>query len=294
MRHVVSNAVLATGFLALVAGACGPDPNARLPGSPTPEKTGGNTSMGGSGEGGVGAGGETSRGGSSGNGGNTVVSPGSGGAAGSSPFDTGGAGGTKTSASGGAAGSSPFGNGGVGAGGTTGKGGSGSGGITPAQGGAGGASAGGNTGSGGKGGGTGTSSTWGVGAEPCSPAKDLSCASGTGSTGNFESSTAFCFRTADIIAGWSCNNLEGWTMTINGQPVTCTSGTVSSATMPPSLNGIYYFAFTGSDSAKTWASLSWYANTGNCKAGPYPAWGGSSTTPTPDAGSTAAGIDSGS
>lgn len=266
MRHV--------GFiaLALVAVACGPDPNARLPGSAAGVSNGGtNSGAGGEGSGGVGAGGSTpSNGGSSGSGG-SKVDPGSGGAAGSSPFDTGGSGsgGVKVG-SGGAAGSSPFETGGAAGKGSGGKGGggvTGSGGAT---------SAGGATSKGGSGGGS-TSSTWGVGPEPCSPAKDLSCASGNGNTGNFEGTT-FCFRTADKIAGWSCNSMDGWTMTINGKVTPCTSGMVSSSTLPPAIDGIYYFQFTGDATSKTWASLSWYANTGDCKAGPYPAWGSSGSS----------------
>lgn len=262
------------GFIALglVAIACGPDPNARLPGSPTVINNGGTVSSaggggsGGQGAGGVGAGGTTqSNGGSSGSGGKDQ--PASGGAAGSSPFDTGGSGsgGVKVG-SGGAAGSSPFDTGGAagkGSGGKGGGGGVGSGGVS---------SGGGTTSKGGSGGGGSSSSGWGVGPEPCSPAKDFSCSTGSGSTGNFDATT-FCFRTADKIAGWSCNNMDGWTMTINGKEVACTSGTVTSSTLPPAIDGIYYFQFTSSASAKPWASLSWYANTGDCKAGPYPAWG---------------------
>jgi hypothetical protein len=265
------------GFIALglVAIACGPDPNARLPGSPTVTNNGGTVSStggqgsGGQGAGGVGAGGTTqSNGGSSGSGGKDQ--PASGGAAGSSPFDTGGSGsgGVKVG-SGGAAGSSPFDTGGAAGNGSGGKGGGGvgSGGVS---------SGGGTTSKGGSGGGS-SSSGWGVGPEPCSPAKDLSCSTGSGSTGNFDATT-FCFRTADKIAGWSCNNMEGWTMTINGKEVACTSGTVTSSTLPAAIDGIYYFQFTSSASGKTWASLSWYANTGDCKGGPYPAWGSGGST----------------
>lgn len=273
MRHV--------GFIAigLIAIACGPDPNARLPGSPTVVNNGGTVSSsggdgaGGQGAGGVGAGGTTqSNGGSSGSGGKV----GSGGAAGSSPFDTGGTAGNGNGSggkfgSGGAAGSSPFDTGGAAGNGSGGKG---SGGVS---------SGGGTTSKGGSGGGGSSSSGWGVGPEPCSPAKDLSCSAGNGNTGNFDGTT-FCFRTADKIAGWSCNNMEGWTMTINGKETACTSGTVSSSTLPPAINGIWYFQFTGAASAKPWASLSWYANTGDCKAGPYPAWGGSSTSTSIDGG----------
>jgi hypothetical protein len=269
MRHV--------GFIALglIAIACGPDPNARLPGSPTVVNNGGTVSSsggdssGGQGAGGVGAGGTTqSNGGSSGSGG-TKVQPGSGGAAGSSPFDTGGAAGNGSGGkvgSGGAAGSSPFDTGGAA--------GKGSGGVTSSGGVS---SGGGTTSKGGSGGGGSSSSGWGVGPEPCSPAKDLSCSTGNGNTGNFDGTT-FCFRTADKIVGWSCNNMDGWTMTINGKETACTSGTVSSSTFPPAINGIWYFQFTGGASSKPWASLSWYANTGDCKAGPYPAWGGSGTS----------------
>jgi hypothetical protein len=274
MRHV--------GFIAigLIAIACGPDPNARLPGSATVNNNGGavsssgGDSSGGQGAGGVGAGGTTqSNGGASGGSGGKV---GSGGAAGANPFDTGGAAGNGSGGgsgggggkvgSGGAAGANPFDTGGAA--------GKGNGGATSS----GGVSAGGgSTSKGGSGGGGSSSSGWGVGPEPCSPAKDLSCSSGNGNTGNFDGTT-FCFRTADKIAGWSCNNMDGWTMTINGKETACTSGTVSGSTLPPAINGIWYFQFTGSASSKTWASLSWYANTGDCKAGPYPAWGGSGSS----------------
>jgi hypothetical protein len=273
MRHV--------GFIAigLIAIACGPDPNARLPGSPTVTNNGGAvSSSGGDSSGGQGAGGAQANGGSVGGGG-SQVQPGSGGAAGANPFDTGGAAGKGTGGggggkvgSGGAAGANPFDTGGAA--------GKGNGGATSS----GGVSAGGgSTSKGGSGGGGTSSSDWGVGPEPCSPAKDLSCSSGNGNTGNFDGTT-FCFRTADKIAGWSCNNMEGWTMTVNGKETACTSGTVSSSTLPAAINGIWYFQFTGAASAKPWASLSWYANTGDCKAGPYPAWGGSGSSTSVDGG----------
>lgn len=273
---------------ALVVAACGPDPNARLPGSPVNPPPSGGSGQGNGGSSvptGTDSGGATTppsaSGGAAGSnpfaGGAAGASPFAGGAAGSSPFGSGGAsGGTKTSsASGGAAGSSPFGSGG-------GAGSAKTGGTT--------ASSGGSSGTGGTTSAS-TSYTWGVGPEPCASPKDLSCASGNGQTGNFGNNTEFCFRTADIIAGWSCNNLTGWTMKINGQVVECSSGTVSSSTLPPALNGIYYFDFIGSASALTWASLSWYANTGNCKAGPYPSWSAGGTTPPPtaDAGSSSGG-----
>ncbi len=248
---------------------CGPDPNAQLPGAVSLAKTGGTTGNGGTTTSTIGAGG--AGGTTYGNGGSVGSGGTQGGAGGINPFfggTTGSAGGIVSS--GGTAGSGGL----LGSGGVVSTGGIvGNGGVV----GAGGTS----TGS--------TTYTWGVGPEPCASPKDFSCAGGSGNTQNFNTTTEFCFRTADIIAGWSCNNLGGWTMKINGQTVACTSGPITSSTLPPALNGLYYFDFVGSSSSVTWASLSWYANTGNCKAPPYPSWSGGTTTSTSDAGTGSGG-----
>jgi hypothetical protein len=309
MRHVG----LLVGFnaLALVVVACGPDPNARLPGSANPENTGGITSVGGSGEGGGSGTTTVGHGGSSGNGGTTVVSPGSGGAAGSSPFDTGGSGGTKP-ASGGAAGSSPFGNGGAAAGGTTSKGGSGAGGsgaggTTLAQGGAAGVGTGGSTvpSQGGSSGSTvapGTGFTFPTGTEPCTPTmKDVS-----GGHSDQLGAGAACFRTADEISDWSCSGAEDRTVKVNGTEVTKCGTTVKRA------GSFFYFEFGAG--ANAWATVSWWcSNCGGTGAhavptcGHYPAWesgatvaacaDGATTATAPtttDGGVGSEGIDSGS
>jgi len=278
MRHV--------GFIALafVVVACGPDPNARLPGSPSPASNGGALSAGGSGEGGGGAGGTTVS-----NGGTTTAPSASGGAAGSSPFDTGGSGGIKP-ASGGAAGSSPVGNGGVGAGGTVSAGGKGSGGIT-SGGGSGGVSAGGGAtvSQGGSGGTTTPTSvaggfTFPVGDEPCTPTmKDAS-----GGHGEQLGAGAACFRTADEISDWSCSGADDRTVKVNGAAVTKCGAAVKKA------GSFFYFEFSAG--ANAWATVSWWCS--NCSGtgaravptcGHYPPWeSGATAAPCADSGTTPA------
>jgi hypothetical protein len=261
------------GFIAvaLLVIACGPDPNAQLPGVAQPTTTGGASGFGGA----VGTGGHTE---STSSGGATTIPEGTGGKS------TGGASGSGAGgviSSGGIVGSGGKASGGaMGSGGASGSGGA----VVGRDGGAVDVPV-----SGGSDGGP-TTYTWGVGPEPCASPKDISCAVGSGNTQNFDSTTEFCFRTADVIEGWSCNNLDGWTMKINGQVVACTSGIVPSGTIPPALNGLYYFDFIGSASAKSWASLSWYAaNPAGCKAPPYPSWSGD-TAPNPgDAGASSGG-----
>ncbi|MGD0836935.1 MAG: hypothetical protein ABSB49_09870 [Polyangia bacterium] len=244
--------------LALLAVACGPhDPY--LPGSsPVTQSQSG-------GEGGKPS--PSQSGGTSDNGGAAGTSPfagasgsnsSAGGTSGNNPF--GGNNNPFASGGGGGVGSSPYGTGGAG-------------GVIGSQSGTGGVGA------------TSTTYTWGVGSAPCASPKDLSCASaatGGGQTGNFNNTTEFCFRTEDQIAGLSCNNTSGWTMIVNGTPVTCSSGSISGGILPPALNGLYYFDFIGSASAVNYASLSWW---GTCKAPPYPSWGGS-TSASSDAGTT--------
>ena len=222
--------------LALLAVACGPhDPY--LPGSsPVTQSQSG------------GEGGKPSPGQSGG-------TSGTGGAAGNSPFA--GASGSNSSA-GGTSGNSPFGgnnnpfaSGGGGSVGSSPYGTGGAGGVIGSPSGTGGVGV------------TSTTYTWGVGSPPCASPEDLSCASAaTAAARNFGSTGEFCFRTEDTIAGLSCNNTSGWTMIVNGTPVTCSSGSISGGILPPALNGLYYFDFIGSASALT---------TPTCRGGPIPA-----------------------
>jgi hypothetical protein len=255
MRQVVP--VATTLFLLL---ACGPDPNARLPGETV------SPSQGGSGNGGasVGSGGVVSSHG------------------GANPFSGGGGSGGSPSSSGGAssAGGSPFGAGGVssaggspfGAGGFIGTSGgaTGFGGTTVSA--FGGSSNGGNTG------GTTTAGTcagvvltsyqFGTGSEPCSPNIDASC----GTSGGFGTVGGICVRTADDIVGWGCSNTDGRTLKVNGTAVTCAAG----SSLPAKLGSFYYFEFTGG--THDYASFYWWGTYHPVPPGGYPAWGSSGTS----------------
>jgi len=212
---------------ALLIVACGPDPNAVLPGMVKTPSSGG-----------------TKPAPAGGAGGTTTTPPSSGGTTG-----------TTSAAGGGSGGANPFAGSSGSSGGATGSGGT--------------KSSGGATGSGGSSSAS-TTYTWGQGSEPCASPKDISCApSGSGTTNNFNTTTEYCFRTMATIDGWGCSNLSGWTLKVNGQVVTC------GGTLPPKLNGLYYFDFIGSSSALTYASMYWY---GTCTAGPFPSWSGGSST----------------
>jgi hypothetical protein len=90
----------------------------------------------------------------------------------------------------------------------------------------------------------------GGGVEPCVPAKTIT-GSGSGNSGNFGTTGAFCFRTADNITGWGCANLTGRTLKVNGVTVTC--GTLP---LPAKVNGYYYF--DASAGGVDYASIDWY------------------------------------
>ncbi len=149
------------------------------------------------------------------------------------------------------------GNGGAGGGGAggAGTGGAGTGGKsgTGGRSGTGGAGTGGKSGTGGAGtggksgtGGTGTGGRSAV--EPCVPSKTIS----GGQSGNFETSAAYCFRTADTIQGWGCSNFSGRSLLIN-DVVQASCGTLP---LPPKINGYYYFE--ASAGAFPWASVYWW------------------------------------
>ena len=227
MRKVVP---IAAGLFLI---ACGPDPNAQLPGLATQSKTGGTSGSGGivAGTGGAaqGGGGVVGSGGAPAKGGSGGANPFAGGATGSTGgiVSTGGVVG-----SGGAVGS-----GGIPTGGVV-----GSGGIVPT---------GGLSGSGGVSGtGGGMDIDGGGGSEPCVPDKTIA-GSGSGNSGSFGTTGAFCFRTADAIAGWNCSNFTGRTLKVNGTTETC-----GALPLPAKVNGYYYF--DSSAGGVDYASIYWY------------------------------------
>lgn len=226
MRKAV---VIAAGLLLI---ACGPDPNAKLPGQAGPATSGGAKASGGvTSAGGTisGTGGAVSSGGRTTVASGGVANPFAGGATGS----TGGivsSGGTVSS---GGATTSPFGNGGV----ATSGGVESTGGV---------ASSGGDTSTGG---GSGTDDG-GSGSEPCVPAKTIT-GTGSANTGNFGTTGPFCFRTPDNISGWGCSNLTGRTLKVNGVTTTC-----GAASLPAKVNGYYYFDVSAG--SVDYASIYWY------------------------------------
>jgi hypothetical protein len=267
MRHVAFAGIA----IASIAIACGPDPNARLPGSSnsstTPSGTGGSVAP------------------PSGTGGATVTPSGTGGA--SSPFGDGGAGG----------GSKP----------PTGSGGSGKGGATVSAGGssAGGAAGGAAVGAAGSGGVLGhggstsgaggtstptsgalTSYSFPAGTEPCTPTmKDVS-----GGHSDQLGASAGCFRTADEISNWSCSGADDRTVKVNGAEAKC------GGDLPKKAGSFYYFELSAG--ANNWATVSWWCS--NCggpgthavpSCGQYPAWKSGATGVAPCADGTSPGAD---
>ncbi|OJH40267.1 cellulase family glycosylhydrolase [Cystobacter ferrugineus] len=70
----------------------------------------------------------------------------------------------------------------------------------------------------------------------------------SGSTGNFNTTGAVCYRTNANINGWGCHNFDGRTVTVGGQERTC-----SQMPLTRSSDGYYYFAVSGG--AYAWAGL---------------------------------------
>jgi hypothetical protein len=70
-------------------------------------------------------------------------------------------------------------------------------------------------------------------------------------TPNFGTKDAYCIKVnMSCIGGWGCNNTSGRTVQVNDAGRTC-----GEMPMPAKVNGAYYFEFTGSAAAFTWASL---------------------------------------
>ncbi|WP_081713647.1 cellulase family glycosylhydrolase [Cystobacter fuscus] len=70
----------------------------------------------------------------------------------------------------------------------------------------------------------------------------------SGSTGNFNTTGAACYRTNANINGWGCHNFDGRTVTVGGQARTC-----SQMPLTRSSDGYYYFAVSGGE--YSWAGL---------------------------------------
>jgi hypothetical protein len=112
-----------------------------------------------------------------------------------------------------------------------------------------------------------TTYTFGLGAEPCTPAKDVS----GGQSGNLGTGSV-CLRTADDFSGWNCNSMDDRTVKINAVSVKCGAA-------PPAKVGSFYY-FDISAGATAWASISWFcASASVCSGshpvpscGHYPAW----------------------
>ena len=198
-------------ILLLATVTCGPDPNAVLPGMAKP------ISVTGTGGTITGTGGATTVTGTGGN---------------LSPFGSGGT----TTVNGTGGNSSPFSNGGT----TTIP--SGTGGSTPSG-------TGGTTSSLGTGGDTGGGGSTG-GTEPCTPAATIT-GTGSGNSGNFGTTGAYCFRTPDNISGWGCSNLTGRTLKVNNVTETC-----GALPLPAKIDGFYYF--DSSAGSVDYASIYWY------------------------------------
>jgi len=84
-------------------------------------------------------------------------------------------------------------------------------------------------------------------AEPCVPSKTVA----GGQSGNFNTSGAYCFRTADTINGWGCSNFDGRTVLVNDVAKSC-----GGLPMPTKYNGYYYFEVSAG--AYPWASIYWW------------------------------------
>ncbi len=93
-----------------------------------------------------------------------------------------------------------------------------------------------------------TATPAGGGATPCAGAVTVT----GGQSGNFNTTNAVCYRTADTINGWGCSNFTGRTVSINGSATTC------GATPLPAkwADGYRYFSISAGSLA--YASFYWW------------------------------------
>ncbi len=89
------------------------------------------------------------------------------------------------------------------------------------------------------------------GTEPCTPSATFGA--GVTSSGSFNTTGAYCFRTSMDIVGWQCSSFDNRTMQVND-----VSKTLSSMPLPAKVNGYYYFEATGASNALAWAACSWW------------------------------------
>jgi subtilisin family serine protease len=83
---------------------------------------------------------------------------------------------------------------------------------------------------------------------PCSGAITVT----GGQSGNFNTTNAVCFRTADDILGWGCSNFAGRTVAVNGTAVSC-----GALPLPGKWSdGYRYFAVSAG--SYPWASFYWW------------------------------------
>jgi hypothetical protein len=90
---------------------------------------------------------------------------------------------------------------------------------------------------------TATFNTTTTGSTPCDNPITFS-----GTTGNFNTTGAVCYRTSATINGWGCSNFDGRTVTAGGAVRTCGQLPLTRAA-----DGFTYFAVTAG--AFPWASL---------------------------------------
>lgn len=82
--------------------------------------------------------------------------------------------------------------------------------------------------------------------EPCTPQATKT----GGQSGNFNTTGAYCFRTADTVNGWGCSNFTGRTVAVNSTNMSC-----GGMPMPTRYNGYY---FNSSASSLDYASIYWW------------------------------------
>jgi hypothetical protein len=73
-----------------------------------------------------------------------------------------------------------------------------------------------------------------------------------GQSGNFNTTGAACYRTADTIHGWGCSNNTGRTVSVDGTAVTCGALPLPAAWS----DGYHYFSFSAG--SFPWASFYWW------------------------------------
>jgi hypothetical protein len=74
----------------------------------------------------------------------------------------------------------------------------------------------------------------------------------TANTGNFNTTSAVCYRTSQTVNGWGCSNFQGRTVSLNGGAATATCG---AGPFPLSKHTDGYTYFSVSAGTYSWASL---------------------------------------